>query len=73
MKAPIRSGDAPGSLLELRAVVEGEDSHFGPVPVPVGGPMDLLELGVVAQVLAHDPSLEEELQLLPARVGGVQP
>ena len=63
-------GRRAGQLLELRAVVEGEDSHFGPVPVPVGGPVDLFELGIVAQVLADDPSLEEELQLLPARVGG---
>lgn len=29
-------------LFHLRAVVEGEDAHLGPLPAPVGGPMDVL-------------------------------
>ena len=41
----------------------------GPVPVPVGRPVDLLELGVVAQVLADDTALEEELQLRQRGIG----
>ena len=36
-----------------------------PVPVPVGGPVDLLQFGIVAQIGPHDPAVEEELQLLP--------
>ena len=35
-------------LLELRAVIEGEDPHGRPVPLAVGGPVHLLELRVVA-------------------------
>jgi hypothetical protein len=38
-----------GEGFELQAVVEGEDAQRGPVAAAVGGPMDLLELGVVAE------------------------
>ena len=50
-------------------MIEGKDPHLRPVAMPIGRPVHLLELGVVAQVLADDAAREEELQLLPAGIG----
>ena len=60
---PIRRGTL--HLLELCLVIGGKDPHLRPVAIPIGRPVHLLELGVVAQVLADDAAREEELQLLP--------
>ena len=65
----MRLAELVGDLLELHPVVEGEDPHLGPGVQPVGGPVDLLELGVLAQRRGPDAALEEEPQLLPGRVG----
>ena len=58
-----------GDRFELHAVVEGEDAQLGPVVQAVGGPVDLLELGVVAQRGGADAAVEEEPELLPGGVG----
>ena len=58
-----------GDRFELHAVVEGEDAQLGPVVQAVGGPVDLLELGVVAEGGGADAAVEEELELLPGGVG----
>ena len=46
-------------LLELRSVIEGKDPHIRPVAMPIGRPVHLLELGIVAQVLADDAAAKK--------------
>ena len=70
MKAPILLGRGALHLLDLHAVVEGEDAHLGPVAGAVGGPVHLFELGVLAQGGVADAAVEEELELGPGRIGG---
>lgn len=49
---------------ELHPVIEGEDSHLGPIAMPVGRPVYLLQRWIIAQVGAGHAALEEEIQLL---------
>ena len=57
-------------VLKLHAVVEGEDPHRRPVAVPVRRPVNLFQRDILAQRRVHDPARQEELQFVPAWIGG---
>ena len=59
--------DAGAHLLELDAVVEGEGQHLRPVPAAVGGPVHLLEPGVLAQPAMLAAGAQKALELAPGR------
>ncbi len=74
LEPPALLGRIALHLLQLHPVVEGEGAQRRPVApvahrVAVRGPVDLFQLRVVPEILAHDPAPEEELKLLPARIG----
>ena len=54
-------------------MVKGKDPHRGPVAahpaLPVRRPMDLLQLGVVAQIRPHYAAPQKELQFSQRRIG----
>src|SRR5690606_28544382 len=65
-----RSTGCVGKVLQLLAMIEGKDAHHRPAALAGRRPVPLFEFAVEAERRILDAAIEEELQLVPAGVGG---
>ena len=51
-------------------MIKGKGFNAGPITSPIGRPMHLFQVCVIAQIGPRDPTFEEELKFLPTGIGG---